>query len=373
MTAQGIAESTANGKGNWFERTFTKNWQLLENGDKPQWYPMFFAWFDDPNNATPWIEGTRFKYPSEIAEMRAKYRNSDGTDLTDHQLLWWDQKKHELEDRMNELYPSNPDEAFIFSTGRVYPKFSRDLHVVETMHFDDYEITMDYGQQNPMCFLKVHRDADDNYIVFQEAYRKDWAIKDAADWLFANCKEKIDNDGFLHIKFCDPKIFSKDQVRSTMTAGQPMIKTEDRSSIAEEFRKHKILMHRGTQNAVIPGISRVKEYMRFDMSHPHPFYRDEYGDVKRGAPRLFITENCTSLIWEFANYLWPKDPVGNINKESYENPRKLHDHAMDALRYAIMTWAEPMTELQQKAGAPGTVLNLLDKHYQAQKEELAYD
>jgi hypothetical protein len=330
MTAQGIAESTANGKGNWFERTFTKNWQLLQNGDKPAWYPMFFAWFDDPNNATPWIEGTRFKYPVEVAEMRAKYRNTDGTELTDHQVLWWDSKKHELEDRMNELYPSNPEEAFIFSTGRVYPNFSRSLHVIDTVSYDDYEIAADYGQQNPMCFLFIHRDADDNYIVFREFYRKDCPIADAAAWLFENAKEKIDNDGYLHIRFADPSIFGKTQVRTTMRPGTSLADSHgniERSSIAEEFRKHKVIFHRGTQNAVLPGISRVKEYMKFDMSHPHPFQRDEYGDVRQGAPRLFVSENCTSLIWEFANYLWPKDPVGNINKESYENPRKLNDHA----------------------------------------------
>lgn len=362
------------GKGNWFERTFTKNWTLLQAGEKPLWFPMFFAWFDDPNNATPWLQGTRFMFPAEIAEMRAKYRNSDGTDLTDHQLLWWDQKKFELEDRMPELYPSNPDEAFIFSTGRVYSSFNRRLHVTSTMDFEDYEIAMDYGQQNPMAFMFIHRDSDDNFIVFREFYRKECPIADAAAWLHENAVAKRDSGGYIHVKFADPSVFGKTQVRTTMTPGTSLAGNKgivERSSIAEEFRKHKIILHRGTQNAVLPGISRVKEYMKFYPEHPHPFDRDEEGEVKKGSPRLFITENCTNIIWEFSNYTWPKDPVGNINRESYENPRKLHDHALDAMRYAIMTWAEPISEIQQKEAPQGTLRRLIDLH--DQKKDLRYD
>lgn len=329
-TALGIAESTANGKGNWFERTFTKNWERLQAGEKPQWYPMFFAWFNDPSSVLPWKEGTRFMFPSEIAEMRAKYRNQDGSTLTDHQLLWWDKKKFELEDRMSELYPSTPEEAFIFSTGRVYPNFSRSIHVTSAMQFEDYEIAMDYGQQNPMVFLMVHRDSDDNFVVFREFYRKECPIADAAAWLHTNAKEKMDSNGYVHIRYPDPSVFGKTQVRTTMTPGTSLADSHgniERSSIAEEFRKHKIILHRGAQNAVLPGISRVKEYMKFDPGHTHPFKRDEYGDIMKGSPRLFITEECTSLIWEFSNYLWPKDGTGNLNRQAAEAPRKQHDHA----------------------------------------------
>lgn len=330
-TALGLAESTANGRGNWFERTFTKNWTLLQAGEKPQWYPMFFAWFDDASNVLPWQTGYRFAFPNEIAEMRAKYRNRDDSPLTDNQLIWWDKKKFELEDRMAELYPSTPEEAFIFSTGRVYPNFSRRIHVLPPMAFDDYEIAMDYGQQNPMAFMFVHRDSDDNFIVFREFYRRECPIGDAAKWLHENAKEKIDQQGFVHVKFADPSVFGKTQVRTTITPGTSLADSHgniERSSIAEEFRKHKVILHRGTQNAILPGISRMKEYLKFYPEHPHPFNRDEYGEAVKGSPRFFVTEECVALIKEFANYLWPKDPTGNVNKQSYENPRKLNDHCL---------------------------------------------
>lgn len=372
MTAQGIAESTANGKGNWFERTFTKNWEAIQAGEKPQWYPMFFAWFDDPTSVLPWKEGMRYYFPDEVMELRAKYRNRDGSELSDHQLLWWDRKRWELEDRMPELYPSNPEEAFIFSTGRVYPSFSRHLHVVPHMHFKEYEIAHDYGQTNPMVFLFIHRDSDDNYYVFKEFYRTGCDISVAAKWLHENAPEKRDASGYIHVKFPDPSVFGNTQVRTILRPGASLADSYgqvDRSSIAEEFRKHKIVFHRGVQNDVLPGLSRVKEYLKFDPEHKHPLQRDEDGNSKKGSPRLFIGEDCTSLIWEFSNYLWPKTPTGNINRSEHEAPRKLHDHAQDALRYALMTWSVPMVELAKKLAPHGTVGYLLQKHIDQRNQD----
>lgn len=367
-TALGIAESTANGKGNWFERTFTKNWETLRQGGKPQWYPMFFAWFNDPNNALEWKEGMRFKFPEEVNELKAKHRNHDGSELTDHQLLWWDTKKWELEDRMGEKYPSNPEEAFIFSTGRVYPNFSRSLHVIPKVTYEDYEIAMDYGQTNPMVFHFIHRDNDDNYMVFREFYRDNCPINEACQWLHENATEKRDSNGYIHVRFPDPSIFGKTQVRTVMTPGTSLADSHgnvERSSIAEEFRKYKVIMHRGVQNAILPGISRMKEYLKFDPEHIHPI------TGRKGSPRLFYTEDCTGVIKEYSNYIWPKDQAGNINQSSYEVPRKAHDHALDCDRYALMTWAEPMAELMQKVSHPGTVQYLVDRHIE--EKEHQYD
>ena len=93
MEAHGIAESTANGKGNWFEQTFNRNYDLLKRGKDTSWYPLFFAWFDDPYNSIPFFPESEFHYPEEVAEVRAKFKNFDGTQLRDDQLLFWDRKK----------------------------------------------------------------------------------------------------------------------------------------------------------------------------------------------------------------------------------------------------------------------------------------
>lgn len=324
-----ICESTANGKGNWFERTFMKNWLLQKQGQKPEWLPLFFPWFDDPENSMEWEKDTRLFFPDECKELEEKYRNANGSRLSQEQLLWWDRKKFELGDRMPELYPSEPEEAFIFNTGKVYQQFHPALNLIPPITYDRPIISMDYGQTNPMVFLLSHIDNDGNVTVFKEFYRRNCPIKEACDWLHANAPE--DDEGYVIIDYPDPSIFYKTQVNFVYKPGE-----EHRYSIADEFRKYKVICRPGTQNDIPAGIVRVGDYLKFDPQHPHPYKRNEDGLPIIGSPRLFITTDCVSTIEEFDMYRWPRDKAGALDRNSYEVPIKENDHAMDALRYLIL-------------------------------------
>lgn len=50
---------------------------------------------------------------------------------------------------------------------------------------------------------------------------------------------------------------------------------------------------------------------------------------------LYITENSINLLQELKNYKWKTDKDGTIKPT--EEPVKLNDHALDALRYAVFT------------------------------------
>lgn len=350
QTALGIAESTANGKGNWFERTFMDNWHRLQRGEKPIWFPLFFAWFDDPTNRMPLEEGMRLIFAKDCAEIKARFK------LDDEQVLWWDRKKSQLGDRMPELYPSTPEEAFIFSTGLVYgTEFRRELNVIDPVEFSEFSISMDYGQTNPMVFLFIHQDFDGNHICFNEFYSPDTHPEDAARWLFANVpKERIKN-GKIHIDYCDPSVFSNTLINVNVRPGTRA--AEYRRSVADEFRRYGIMLHSGTQNDVQAGILRMKEYLRYDPKHKHPFQLDEFDRPILGGPRLFVTQNCMATIEEFSKYRWPKDPMGALNQSSYETPMKKDDHAMDALRYYMLSHTRPL-DREKPLPKPGTLGHL---------------
>jgi len=341
LTALGIAESTANGVGNWFETTFMNNWKVLQEGKEPEWWPMFYAWFDDPMNEVPWKKGTEYYYPDKCKELRAKFKNKDGKELTKEQLLWWDRKKFQLGERMPELYPSTPEEAFIFSTGRVYKEFSEHLNVVPPMEFKDFKVSADFGQTNPMCFLLIHQDHDGNHIVFKEFYQRECPIDEACKWLR--------KQGIKKVHFADPSMHFKTQAPPIMHRHGE----DHRKSVSDIFREHGVKIAYGTQNDVMAGIARVRQYLRFDPEHIHPYKRDEKNRFKKGAPRLFITEDCHNLIKEFGLYRWPKDPQGGLNAGKYETPRKENDHAMDALRYYVLSHAKPLIA-DEEAPRPGT-------------------
>lgn len=366
-TAKGIVESTANGKGNWFERTFMNNWKLLQEGREPEWYPLFFAWYDDPMNQLPMRPGVEFYYWNDCLEQRLKYRNMDGTPLTDNQLLWWDRQKFELLDKLPEKYPSSAEEAFIYSTGRVYPEFSRFMHVIPPRSYKTYEISMDYGQSNPWVFLLSHQDYDNNFIFFKEFYKTRCPPSEARKWLEINAPEKIDEEGYIHVRYPDPSIFNENQTHESpiVTPGQ---QHNHQESIADELLRHKILCYPDAQNDVRVGITRVQEYLRFDPEHTHPFKKDAAGRSVKGSPRFFITEDCVNTINEASNYVWPKDPVGNLNQTSYEVPVKKNDHGWDAVKYRILTSGLPLEELLEQRYERGTVGALLQAHLSAQQQ-----
>lgn len=355
-TATGIAESTANGKGNWFHETFTKNWELLQQGRAPQWYPLFFGWYDDPNNRLVKTPDKDYFYPTETLEQGQKFHNMDGSPLSENQLLWWDRKRYELGERLPELYPSSPEEAFIFSTGRVYDSFNRATHVIKPMSFSDYEISMDWGQSNPLVFLCSHQDGDGNFIFFREFYKRNCSYEEMSAWLHKACPEKVDQYGYVHVRYPDPSIFNETQMKAVLRAGDQQ---EHRSSYAEELLKYKVICYRGVDNSIGPGIGRVKEYMKWDPEHTHPFRLDELGNPVKGSPRIFFTDDMVNTIAEFSNYIWPPDMRGAINASAYEVPRKEHDHAMDAMRYRILNSTKPLIEEKQRDFARGTVGYLL--------------
>lgn len=347
-----VAESTANGKGNWFEKTFMKAWNQMRRGEVPEWYPMFFAWFDDPNNRLPYDPAQHTLYfPAECAEMRARFPHLD-----DEQIFWWDRQKWELGDELPEKFPSTPEEAFIFSTGKVYGnEFREELNVIPPVRYDDYRICMDYGQTNPLAITLIHRDYDDNFILFDEFYQRNANLADVRKWLEEHCPEKVDKNGYIHFDYCDPSIFNDTQIDNVVVRpGQPIKK--HRHSIADEFKKeHKIILRRGTQNDIPTGLKRVKDLLRFDITRRHPFKRDTRGQPIQGAPRFFITENCVNARMEFDMYVWPKDPSGALTKHSYEVPKKDNDHLMDCIRYTLLSWTSNDSPPPEPPPPPNTI------------------
>lgn len=353
-TATCVAESTANGKGNWFERTFMRAWEQMKRGETPEWYPLFFAWFDDPNNRMHFDPAVHtLYYPLECAEMRARFPQLD-----DDQIFWWDRQKWELGDDLPEKFPSTPEEAFIFSTGKVYGnEFRKEINVIPPISFSDYRLCMDYGQTNPLAITCIHRDADDNFIQFREFYMRNAPFETVRKWLETHCPEKVEKDGWITFEYCDPSIFNETQIQQvTIRPGQPVPK--HKYSIADEFKKHKIRFKRGTQNDVLAGIKVVKNLLKFDPSRKHPFRRDSRGMPMMGAPRFFITEDCVNTLQEVDLYVWPKDPSGALNQHSYEAPVKKNDHIMDCWKYTLMSWTAGEEAVPEPPPPPNTIAYL---------------
>ena len=74
-------------------------------------------------------------------------------------------------------------------------------------------------------------------------------------------------------------------------------------------------------------------------------------DAGDGLPRIFFFDTLKNILSEIYDYRWETSSSGNLNAK--EEPLKLNDHAMDALRYMVMALDGKMGKEQLKMAAPG--------------------
>ena len=96
-------------------------------------------------------------------------------------------------------------------------------------------------------------------------------------------------------------------------------------SVAELFCERGILADMRVEKDVFSGIERVKSYL----------------NRENGLPDLYIFSGCVNMIREFKSYFWG----------SGDMPVKRDDHAMDELRYFLMSRPQPVRE----EGLPGAI------------------
>lgn len=158
------------------------------------------------------------------------------------------------------------------------------------------------------------------------------------------------------------------------THAKTLEKNGYRFSVADEYMDAGIPTI-AAQNDVIAGINRVKEYLRIDPTRYHAFLKDVDGDPIMGAPRLYIFPQCTNLIEEIGQYKWKSYTgmsLGSPERDDIkEAPVKRKDHAVDDLRYAIMS--RPQAPLHGQQIQEWVLANPIELARRAQQAGMTVD
>lgn len=189
-----------------------------------------------------------------------------------------DKAKEEIsEDRFAQEYLAD----FRKTEGLVYKEFDREHHIKEQAFIGSEEIIcgIDFGYTNPSAVLKIVR-TNDNYHVEDEWYKTKQTTGQIAD---------------------ATKSFNPVRVYPDPAEPDRIQEINDKGLYCLEVSKD-----------VSAGVDKVRELLKQN--------------------RLTINPKCVNLIYEFETYAYP-DTKSDINMA--EKPLKLHDHALDALRYAI--------------------------------------
>ena len=190
------------------------------------------------------------------------------------------------------------------NAGAVYQEFSEEKHVVAPFPIpDDWRRlrAIDFGYTNPFVCLWGAVDPDGRLYIYREWYKN--ATRTAE-----------------HARM----------IRELSGTERYFITVADHDA-AERAELESLGIHTtAAEKNVISGIQRVKCRLA------------EAGD---GRPRLYFFDNLKNILSEMYDYRWA--PEGSANAK--EEPLKLNDHAMDALRYMIAALDGKQAQKQLKA------------------------
>lgn len=203
--------------------------------------------------------------------------------------------------------------------GMIYTEFQREQHVIKPFRIPDEWtrfIGLDHGYRNPCAVLWCACDYDGNVYVYREMYQREWKIDEIVKG------NKDTQEPGIVARSQGEKV---NQIWIDPSTKADRGKESDFTTYLENLPRDWSLIP--ANNSVETGIDRVKQYLRID--------------EKTGKPRLFIFDTCQNLIEEITNYKYDElAPGQEVKKNIKESPLKKDDHAVDALRYAIMSRPE---------------------------------
>lgn len=193
--------------------------------------------------------------------------------------------------------------------GLVYPEFDENVHVIDPVSLPKEwqdNISIDPGLNNPLSAHWYSVDYDGNVYVVAEHFEGG-------------------KDVFYHsqkIKEISQKLGWKTdrygRLSALIDSAANQKTLSSLKSVTELFYENGINVNPNVDKDLFSGIQRVKQYLK----------------VSNGKPKLYVFRSCVNLIRELKSYRWGQG----------DSPRKTDDHALDELRYYLMT--KPRNEVK---------------------------
>lgn len=198
---------------------------------------------------------------------------------------------------------------FMGHEGLVYREFDENVHVIRPFAVPREwmdKLSIDPGLVNPLSCHWYALDGDGNIFVVAEHYAAGHDARWHTDRILKICED-------LHW----PQTYNG-RVEALMDSAALQHTLAADKSVAQLFYDYGISVNTAVNKNVWTGIQRVKQYLSRAQDVPH----------------LYIFENCTEMIREIKGYRYGQG----------DSPVKKDDHAMDELRYYVMSRPERTPE-----------------------------
>ena len=193
---------------------------------------------------------------------------------------------------------------FSAAEGIVFNEFDESVHVVSPFSVPKEwysQISIDPGLSNPTSCHFYAVDYDGVIYVIAEHFEAGKNVDYHAEKIF----EIADSLGWQKD--------GKGRLRAIIDSAANQRTLASQKSVAELFCEKGILVNTRVNKDLFSGIQRLKSLFA------------------QRPPRILIFSNCVNLIRELKSYWWGKD----------DRPKKIDDHAIDELRYFVMTQPPP--------------------------------
>ena len=226
---------------------------------------------------------------------------------------------HVSESWFKEFYGMVPEEmlltrligAFASYEGCIYQGFNPQVHIVDDDVIDHpsgvfYRRGLDWGAgpDNPLACVFGYRNGLGQWHIFDEYYssNQNFTVMDHLAAIADQVPWPVNNPQY-GTTYADPS--SPDCIRIAQSWGMPIS---------------------NARNAVYEGI----DYVRYLLKRSPTIHQ----------PMLFIHKRCKNLLRQMRTYRWIRPSDSGVNpRDARREPLKKDDHAVDALRYLVVSEA----------------------------------
>lgn len=239
-------------------------------------------------------------FPPELTDVAHKFAfiQSKATD-NEHNPESYYRDLLTLPEQLRRAYAEGDWDLF---AGQFFMEWRKELHVSEPFAIPSYWrkfAAMDWGYDAPFCMLWFAVSPDNKVYVYKEAYERNLKVKQQGERII-----ELTGSDVLHFRALDPSCWD----------------TSRGPSIADQLAEMGLTFTKA-DNDRVNGWSRVRQFLHWE--------RDSEG-LLTVEPKLQIFSNCKNLIRTLPAQGFDEHKAEDLDSDG-------EDHAVDALRYGLMT------------------------------------